>query len=63
MDLNDFGTQPPESHNNGDQRNYYRARCHPNRAAAPSGPAPPGPPLCAAAAPATDSRPACRSAR
>jgi hypothetical protein len=25
MDLNDFGTQPPESRNNGDQRSYYRA--------------------------------------
>jgi hypothetical protein len=25
MDLNDFGTAPPDARNNGDQRNYYRA--------------------------------------
>lgn len=24
MDLNDFGTQPPDNRNNGEQRNYYR---------------------------------------
>src|ERR1022692_2934146 len=24
MDLNDFGTQPPDAHSNGEQRNYYR---------------------------------------